>query len=262
MSILVKDEKNQFIEIVLSRPSLRNAFDPEMIQKITEVFQKISNEPQWRAIIVRGEGKVFCAGADLNWMESMVKFSYVENEADAIKLFQMFEAIEQCPHPVVCVVHGAAMGGAIGVMAASDIVIAEKNTQFCFSEVKLGIVPAVISAFVLKTRSSAQIAPWMMSGKIFTSVQALNMGLVTEQFSSENRNELEQLLGSWKSAFVDAAPEAVCITKDLIKKVTGASWSMQKTLTTQVIADRRVSNEGQEGLKSFLNKTTPSWRKS
>lgn len=262
MSILIKKENNQFIEINLNRPQLRNAFDPEMIQKITEAFQKVSLEPNCRAVILKGEGKVFCAGADLKWMESMVNYSFAENEADAQKLFQMFDAIEQCPHPVITLVHGAAMGGALGLMAASDIVIAEKNTQFCFSEVKLGIAPAVISAFVLKTRPYAQVAPWMMSGRVFSTTQAMTMGLVTECYSAESAQEFENIVGAWKTAFVEAAPQAVKVTKNLLKKVKESSWTVQKKLTTHAIAERRVSPEGQEGLKSFLNKTTPSWRNS
>jgi methylglutaconyl-CoA hydratase len=163
---------------------------------------------------------------------------------------------------VLSVVHGAAMGGALGLMAASDIVIAEKATQFCFSEVKLGIAPAVISAFVLKNRPLAPVAPWMMSGRVFNSQQALQMGLVTEIYAAENINELGASLAAWKNSFIEAAPEAVKLTKGLLKKVMISSWLVQKNITTQVIAERRVSAEGQEGLKSFLNKTTPSWRNS
>jgi methylglutaconyl-CoA hydratase len=274
MLVQVREEKNHFIEVVLNRPQLRNAFDPEMIEKITTTFKKISNENQWRGVILRGEGKVFCAGADLKWMESMVNYTFAENEADAQKLFAMFEAIEQCPHPVLSIVQGAAMGGALGLMAASDIVLTEKSTQFCFSEVKLGIAPAVISAFVLKNRPSAFVAPWMMSGRVFNSTQALQMGLVTEIYfenpsgeiasvaNSKSTSDLQTVLEAWKSSLVDAAPQAVKATKDLIKKVTNSPWSVQKNITTQLIAERRVSAEGQEGLKSFLNKTTPSWRKS
>jgi methylglutaconyl-CoA hydratase len=284
MSIDVREDKKYFAEVVLNRPSLRNAFDPEMITKITSTFQKLAQEKHWRAIILKGEGKVFCAGADLKWMESMVNFTYAENEADAQKLFAMFEAIEQCPHPVISVVHGAAMGGALGLMAASDIVIAEQSTQFCFSEVKLGIAPAVISAFVLKNRQAAPVAPWMMSGRIFNANQALQMGLVTEIYYENPRmdlpvktvleppdknnnsllsaSDLEAILNGWKIAFVEAAPQAVRVTKDLLKKVSSSTYSVQKTLTTQAIAERRVSAEGQEGLKSFLNKTVPLWRKS
>jgi methylglutaconyl-CoA hydratase len=262
MSITIKENSKYFVEILLNRPSVRNAFDPEMIEKITQVFQKLSSENHLRAIILRGEGKVFCAGADLKWMESMVNYTLSENEEDAERLFKMFEVIEQCPHPVLSIVHGAAMGGAIGLLAASDIVIAEKTTQFCFSEVKLGIAPAVISAFVLKNRPAAFISPWMMSGRIFSSEVALQMGLVTEIYESQNANERESILESWKTSFIESAPQAVKSTKNLIKKIVNQPWLIQKNITTKLIAERRVSDEGQEGLKSFLNKTTPHWRKS
>lgn len=260
----IKNGNSKFIEVILNRPQVRNAFDPSMIEEITLGFRKIAKNTEYRGVILRGNGKVFCAGADLQWMESMVRYTFAENEKDAQKLFAMFESIAECPQPIIGVAHGAAMGGALGLLAACDIVIAEKNTQFCFSEVKLGIAPAVISAFVLNKIPSAQISPWMMTGKIFSTEQALRMGLVHDVFQIENINEIESsvqaALDSWKTSLIDAAPQAVCATKKLIKNVIASPWSVQKVITTQLIAERRVSGEGQEGLKSFLEKKTPSWR--
>lgn len=152
------------------------------------------------------------------------------------------------------------MGGALGLLAASDVVLAEKNTQFCFSEVKLGIAPAVISAFVLKKRSLAMVAPWMLTGRIFQTAEAIQMGLVTEVYTADTGAETEKAIEKWQAALIEAAPEAVRNTKALLKLVEQAPWSAQQNLTTQAIAERRVSAEGQEGLKAFLNKTTPSWR--
>lgn len=262
MSVQIRKNSNdQFVEVILNRPQVRNAFDPAMIRLLTETFNNFSNENQCRAVILRGEGKVFCAGADLTWMESMVNYTYAENQVDAQKLFKMFEAIENCHLPVICCVHGAAMGGALGLMAASDIILAETSTQFCFSEVKLGIAPAVISAFVLKYRSLAQVSPWMISGQLFGVNEAKSMHLVHSEFSNTDTNlNLDKVLGAWKSSFLDAAPDAVKVTKKLLKQVVQSPWRVQEQITTEAIAARRVSSEGQEGLKSFLNKSVPSWR--
>lgn len=266
-SIEVREIKNgskNLVEVILNRPQLRNAFDPNMIEEITQAFLQISQSKEWRGVILRGNGKSFCAGADLQWMESMIKYTYAENEKDSQKLFLMFEAIAQCPHPVIGVAHGAAMGGALGLLAACDIVIAEQNTQFCFSEVKLGIAPAVISAFILKKIPSSLVTPWMITGRVFNIQQAVQMGLVHDHFLSEKIEnidaEIQKALESWKLNLMEAAPEAVRATKKLVKNLVENPWSVQKTMTTQLIAERRVSAEGQEGLRSFLEKKSPAWR--
>lgn len=252
----ITEEKNVAF-VSLDRPDVRNAFHPDLIKKLTTEFQALSNRNDLRAIVLSGEGKVFCAGADLNWMKSMVNFSFEQNRADSEKLFEMFEAIWNCPMPVIGLVHGAAFGGALGLIAACDYVIAEQNTQLCFSEVKIGIAPAVISNFILKKCSLGKIGHYMLSGQVFTAQQAYEAGLV-QKVAPESH--LAEALAHAVKNFQDAGPEAVRETKKLLRSVTDLSWSEAKAETARVISERRTSTEGQEGLKSFLEKRSPNWK--
>lgn len=257
--IAVKKEKS-ILKVKMNRPEVRNAFNPEMISEITQVFKTIPAEV--RVILFDGEGKSFSAGADLEWMRSMVNFSLDENKQDAMALYDMFSAIRQCPQPVVTRVHGAAMGGGLGLLAASDIVIADRQTQFCFSEVKLGIAPAVISRFVLEKSNLGSVAPWMISGRVFGVEEAQRMNLIHGVYDTED--EAEALVDSWLQGFLLAAPGAVSATKKLLIEINqfadqNKSEEHKRKMTTQLIAERRISEEGQEGLKSFLTKTKPSW---
>ncbi len=247
--MLKLSEKNQILTVSLNRPDTRNAFNPEMIAEIMMCFKKQSKRKDLRAIVLRGEGKVFCAGADLDWMKSMAKYNLSKNKADSAKLYDMFASIEACPVPVIAFVHGAAFGGALGLMAVCDYVVVEASTQMCFSEVKLGLVPAVISPFVLKKSISGIMRPLMLTGRFFFPHEILQSGLV-HQVGSEQ--ELENVI----SCFLAAGPEAVRETKKLTRSVAS------KAAVTKVIAERRVSAEGQEGLKSFFEKRNPAWSKS
>ncbi|MEZ0392106.1 MAG: enoyl-CoA hydratase-related protein [Pseudobdellovibrionaceae bacterium] len=252
----ITEEKNIAV-ISLDRPDVRNAFHPEMIQRLTDEFQILSQRNDLRAIVLSGEGKAFCAGADLNWMKSMVQYSLEQNRADSEKLYEMFESLWNCPIPIIGVVHGAAFGGALGLIAACDYVIAAENTQMCFSEVKIGLVPAVISAFILKKCSVGSIAPLMMSGQIFSPKKALDAGLVHEVVSESH---LAESLARTVQNFQEAGPEAVRETKKLIRQFSDLDSSQLKAETCRVISERRTSSEGQEGLKSFLEKRVANWK--
>ena len=257
MSFVVVTELNQVAYVKLHRPEVRNAFNPEMIAEITKTFLELSARLDLRAVVLQGEGKAFCAGGDLSWMKDMVKYSFDKNLEDSSKLFAMFEAVASCAHPVVGLIHGAAFGGALGLIAACDEVIAEEGTQFCFSEVKLGIAPAVISAFVNRKCVPGQVRPWMLSGAIFNPPMAVQLGLVHQVVpNGEGHTALQKTLHN----YLMAGPEAVRETKKLLHYLESHSWSEQKNQTAKVIAERRASPEGQEGLKSFLEKREPSWR--
>jgi methylglutaconyl-CoA hydratase len=243
--------------VKLNRPDIRNAFDPAMIAEITKVFTDLEKRQDLRAVVLQGEGKVFCAGADLNWMREMVSYTLDQNKEDSLKLFGMFEAIAKCSLPVIGLVQGAAFGGALGLVACCDYVIADPQTQFCFSEVKLGIAPAVISAFIHRKAVAGKVRHYMMSGTIFNSQQAMEAGLINEIASIPDFSvKLEHILKAYK----ECGPEAVRETKKLLNDIPELSWADQKKRTSQLIAERRVSAEGQEGLKSFLEKRSPTWR--
>lgn len=257
MKNIVVTELDHVAYVKLSRAEVRNAFNPEMIAEITAVFKSFNSRKDLKAIVLAGDGKSFCAGADLNWMKEMVNYSFEENKKDSLKLFEMFEAISDCELPVIGQVHGAAFGGALGLVAVCDEVIAEEATQFCFSEVKLGIAPAVISAFVQKKAVAGKVRPLMLSGVVFNAHIAQQAGLVTDVVTNgEAHIAVQKIL----SSYLAAGPEAVRETKKMLNKISSMNWQEQKDLTTEVIAQRRASAEGQEGLKSFLGKREPSWR--
>lgn len=247
------DINDNTIKIVeLNKPELKNAFNPEMIAEITETFKKLSLDKSVRAVILKGTGTAFCAGADLNWMKSMVDFSFEQNIKDSEKLWDMFEAIALCEAPVIGLVHGAAFGGALGLIAACDYVIADAATKYCFSEVKLGLSPAVISSFILRKCSDSQVRPYMLNAEVFDSATAQRLGLV------HAIKNLEEGLAEARK-FSSLGLEAIRETKKLLNNIeiskAGSSWATQKKLTTTVISERRMSKEGQKRLKGFLNKT-------
>lgn len=257
MNFIVLAEIDHVAYVKLNRPDVRNAFNPEMIAEITETFRQLEMRTDLRAIVLQGEGKSFCAGADLNWMREMVNFSYHKNREDSLRLFDMFETIARCTLPVVGLIHGAAFGGALGLVAVCDEVVAEEGTQFCFSEVKLGIAPAVISAFVQRKAVAGKVRPLMLSGAVFNPQVAQQAGLVTEVAPvGEGHTVLQKVLANYRQG----GPEAVRETKKLLSDIAVMTWEQQRARTTHLIAERRASDEGQEGLKSFLEKREPSWR--
>jgi len=257
MKYVIVSELEHIAYVKLHRPDVRNAFNPEMIAEITQTFRDLESRHDIKAVALMGEGKVFCAGADLNWMRDMIQYTFEQNQNDSHKLFDMFEAIANCSLPVIGHVHGAAFGGALGLLACCDYVIAEEKTQLCFSEVKLGIAPAVISAFVLKKISSGKVRHFMLSGAVFGTEEALDMGLVHE-VSGPGQGHL--VLQSVLHQYKQCGPEAVRETKRLLDRISKVEWSAQKYETAKVIAERRISAEGQEGLRSFLEKREPAWK--
>jgi methylglutaconyl-CoA hydratase len=259
MAFVEVKEAAQVAYVKLNRPEVRNAFDPGMIAEITKIFSELEKRTDLRAVVLQGEGKVFCAGADLNWMKEMVNYTLDQNREDSLKLFAMFEAIAKCSLPVIGWVQGAAFGGALGLVACCDYVIADTQSQFCFSEAKLGIAPAVISSFIYRKATPGKVRHWMMSGSAFGSLQALEAGLVHEVCTAA---DLVAKSDAVIKQYKECGPEAVRETKKLLNDLDALTWSEQKQRTSQLIAERRTSQEGQEGLKSFLEKRTPSWRPS
>lgn len=257
MKNLILKINNHLATVTLNRPEIRNAFNSEMIKELTETFSQLGHRSDIRAICLSGEGKAFCAGGDLNWMKEMVEFSNEENLADARQLFEMFEAIHFCNIPIIGKVHGSVFGGGLGLLAGCDFVVADSKTQFCFSEVKIGIAPAVISPFILRKIDRAQVAPWMISGRIFGVDVALRMGLIHQVGEEDTLNDQVDMALAW---FNDVGPAACRATKRLIAKLPELDWNEKKEASTELIAELRVSKEGQEGLRAFLSKTKPSWR--
>lgn len=258
MKTLLINAQNQTLTVRLNRPQVRNAFHPDMIAEITSTFLKVAKEKQIRVVVLSGEGPSFCAGADLEWMKSMAKFTMAQNKKDAEKLFAMFEALEKLPQVLIAKVHGHVMGGALGMLAACDLVVAEEKTEFCFSEAKLGLSPAVISAFVKNKVPAAEMARWFLTADIFSAEQARHMGLIQEVRPTQG---VDQVVETWTKSLLKNGPQAVRETKKLLQQIRHESSKTKlKKITTSLIAQLRVSEEGQEGLKSFFEKRTPQWR--
>ncbi len=246
-------------KIVLNRPEVHNALNDTMISELTGAFENVAEEKNIRLVVLMGEGKSFCAGADLNYMKSIAGYGFEENVKDGKKLAALFRTVYDCPLPTVAVVHGAAFGGANGLLAACDIVIAEENTKFAFSEVKLGIAPATISPFVVKRIGEFGAKELMLTGKRFSAEEAEKWHLVNRVAPKE---DLENVLNEYIKEFGNAAPEAVKTSKAMITKViTDNNLDSVTNEMAELIAKLRASEEGQEGMAAFLEKRKPGWSK-
>jgi len=246
-------------KIVLNRPEVHNALNDTMISELTGAFENVAEEKNIRLVVLMGEGKSFCAGADLNYMKSIAGYGFEENVKDGKKLAALFRTVYDCPLPTVAVVHGAAFGGANGLLAACDIVIAEENTKFAFSEVKLGIAPATISPFVVKRIGEFGAKELMLTGKRFSAEEAEKWHLVNRVAPKQ---DLENVLNEYFKEFGSAAPGAVKTSKAMITKViTDNNLDSVTNEMAELIAKLRASEEGQEGMAAFLEKRKPGWSK-
>jgi len=251
------EKKKNSLHVTLNRPDVHNAFNSEMIADITKIFRTASQDKSLRAVVLRGNGRSFCAGADLEWMRSMAGFTYEENLQDARLLFEMFEAIFECRVPTLARLHGNVMGGGVGLAAVCDIVACERETRLGFTEVKFGLVPAVISPFVMKKVPEHMARDVMITGEIFDSGKAERMGLV--HFVGESE-EIEDYIQGKLDFISNNGIDAVRAVKTLLKALPNWDWAKSKDETIKLIAERRVSEEGQEGLRSFLDKRQPQWK--
>ena len=243
----------------LDRPEVRNALDGEMIAELTEAFGWLNERDDIRVIILKGNGKSFCAGADLNYMKGMAHYSLEENVADAERLSKLFRTIYFCNKAVVVDVHGACMGGANGIVAAADIVIAETCTKFAFSEVRLGITPATISPFVTQRIGIAAARELMLTGRTFTATEAKQFNLVNVVVDEEQMIDTERF---YIEHFLQASPDAIAECKNLLRMVGGIDDPYDGLFrrTSELIAAQRVSESGQEGMKAFFEKRKPRWQ--
>jgi methylglutaconyl-CoA hydratase len=233
------------LRVTLARPDSRNAFDAALIAELSEAFVDVGTA---RAVVLSGEGPSFCAGADVAWMRASIDLDREANVADANALRRMLEAIDGCPAPVVAVVHGHALGGGVGLVAVADIVLSDPGTVFAFSEVKLGIVPAVISPFALRKIGQSAGRRYFVTGERFDAETALRIGLVHE-VTSDRDAALARVLTELRTAGPRAARHAKRLVLD---RPDGPE-------TARLIAERRTSDEGQEGLRAFLERRPPAW---
>jgi methylglutaconyl-CoA hydratase len=246
MSALRIERDDSVLRIAMARPQRRNAFDAALIDELAAAFADVGDA---RAVVLSGDGPSFSAGADVEWMRSSVDLSYEENVADALRLRAMLEAIDDCPAPVVARVQGHALGGGCGLVACCDVVVAEPSAQFAFSEVKLGIVPAVISPFALAKIGTSAARRWFVTGERFSADVALRIGLIHDV-----ADDLDAAVEGILAELLSAGPEAARAAKELARRPQTTEETARR------IATHRTSAEGQEGLRAFLEKRAATWR--
>src|SRR5579863_4756727 len=231
--------------VTLARPEVRNAFNAELIERLYDTFAEITASDEIRAVVLAGEGSVFCGGADINWMRASLDLEYEANLGDAERMSDMFRAIDNCPKPVVARIHGAALGGGAGLAAVCDIAIAADDAICGFTEVKLGIIPAVISPFVLAKIGPSHARALFFTGERFGAARALHIGLIHESVAAGALDaSVERVVNEIRTA----GPHAIAAAKTLIPHVLEESYDDTLYSTATAIAKQRTSDEGQEGL--------------
>ena len=255
--VIVKVECSGVARVTLNNPEKQNAFNDVIIRDLTNAFSGIASNPNVRVMILGSFGKNFSAGADLVWMKKMATYSYEENLRDAKVLSEMFKTLDQMPQPTIVRIQGAAMGGALGLISCCDIALAEADATFALSEVKIGLIPATISPYVVPAIGSRAARRYFVTGERFSAHKAKELGLVSEVLDKEG---LDPRLESMAAAVLASSPQATKKAKALVSLVE--SRALDQDLidrTCDLIADIRVSDEGQEGLSAFLEKRPPNW---
>ncbi|PRC93335.1 enoyl-CoA hydratase/isomerase family protein [Solimicrobium silvestre] len=243
--------------VTLNRPEVRNAFNEVVIAELTEVFQELGQNSEVRVIVLAANGPSFCAGADLNWMKKMATYTPEENLADAEQLAEMLYQIFGCPKPVIAKVQGDCYAGGMGLAAACDISVAVESAQFCLSEVKLGLIPATISPYVIKAMGANAARRYFITAERFSAKEAHRIGFVHEVVAAE---QLDETVAQLVNAIVNNSPNAVIEAKWLVEDVTSAEIDEDLlAYTAERIAAIRTSEEGREGVASFLEKRKPNW---
>jgi methylglutaconyl-CoA hydratase len=252
--------RDGFVEhVTLNRPDVRNAFNPQLIHELTVWAGSVGDRPDVRVAVLSGAGKTFSAGADLAWMAETARYTQEENLHDARRLAWLFESLDTLAVPLVGLVHGAALGGGAGLVAVCDIVIAEQMTVFGFTEVKLGIVPAAIAPYVIAKIGRSAVRELFLTGARFSAAHAQGLGLVHRLAAAD---QMETAVAEVLAELASSGPGAMRVAKRLIRELAARSADDVTSLTSETIAARRVSAEGQEGLRAFLEKRPPKWVRS
>jgi methylglutaconyl-CoA hydratase len=243
--------------VTLNSPEVRNAFNDEVIAELTRAFSQLGQDPQVRVVVLAAVGPAFCAGADLNWMRRMADYNYSENLADAAQLAEMLRVMYECPKPTIARIQGDVYAGGMGLVAACDMAVSVDTANFCLSEVKLGLVPATISPYVIRAMGARAAHRYFLTAERFDAQEALRIGFVHEVVSAD---ALDAKVAEITQALVNASPDAVKACKRLVQDVAGHDISAELIAgTVKAIADIRSSEQGKEGVQSFLQKRKPSW---
>lgn len=254
-SILIEKE-NKVTKVILNRPDVHNAFNDVMINELLEVFNSIKKDTKTRVIVITGSGKSFCAGADLSWMKKIVNYSYEENLKESLELAELFYTINSSAQPTIARVNGAVIAGGTGLISVCDIVIAVETAKFSLSEVKLGLVPACISPYVLKRIGEKACRELFLTGERIDAYKAKEYGLVNYVVKEA---DLDKEVNEFVNLLLSSGPNAIAICKELIQKIPSMNPNEYKKYTAEIIAKLRISDEGQEGMNAFLEKRKPKW---
>ena len=257
MEHLLIDTTGHVATVRLNRPEVRNAFNSRLIAELAQAFGELGRRGDVRAIVLAAEGPAFCAGGDLNWMRSIADYTREQNLADATLLSDMLQAIYRCPQPTLAAIHGDVFAGGMGLVAACDMAISVDTANFCLSEVKLGLIPATISPYVIRAMGARAAHRYFLTAERFGAAEAHRIGFVHEVVAAD---ALAERVTTLTQALVNAGPEALKACKRLLHDVAGADLTPELlALTVKGIADIRASDEGKEGVSSFLQKRKPNW---
>lgn len=251
-------KKDSVARVTLNRPEIHNAFNEIMIQDLINVFKNIAEDKDVRVVVLTGNGKSFCAGADLNWMKKVVDFSYEENLKESLELAELFYLIYSLPKPTIARVNGAAIGGGAGLVAVCDLVIASEKAKFSLSEVKLGLVPACISPYEVRRVGEKNCRELFLTGERINAQKALEFGLANQVVPHD---ELDKAVDELVKQLSNSGPNALAMCKTLLQNVPQMGFDDVKKYTAEMIASLRMSDEGQEGMNAFLQKRKPNWVK-
>lgn len=256
MSLLIQSD-GPVVRVTLNRPEVRNAFNEESIAELTGWADSVKAGGAARVAVLAGAGKMFCAGANLGWMSKSVGYTREENIRDARAMARMFDALDQLPIPLIGRIHGAALGGGVGLAAVCDIAVATEDAAFGFTEVKLGILPAVIAPYSLAKIGRSAARELFLTGARFSAARAKEVGLIHAVAADEA--ELDRIIAKYVNDLLTSGPEAVAAAKRLIADLAGRDRASATNVTVETIAERRVSPEGQAGMRAFLDKRPPPW---
>lgn len=242
--------------VTLDRPSVKNAFDDVLINEMTDALAVIARDDRVRVMVLTGAGDVFSAGADLNWMKKVSKYTFEENVQDAMVFARMLEALYRLPKPTIARINGACMGGGVGLVSACDIGVSVTDAKFALREILLGIAPAAISPYVLRKIGESNAHDYFLTGRIFDAPTAQSIGLINEVIEI---TDIDLAIERWVHRFVKAGPKAIAATKQLINRVSWSQLDQVQEYTARTIAGLRGSDEGQEGFNAFFEKRKPNW---
>ncbi|MBM3467801.1 MAG: enoyl-CoA hydratase/isomerase family protein [Alphaproteobacteria bacterium] len=253
----LKDQSKGVAHIILNRPTVHNALDEQMIEELTQAFATLGQDPLVRVIVLKANGEVFSAGADLNWMKRVAGYSFEKNVADAEKLSHLLDVIDQCPKPTIACIQGSAYGGGVGLICACDIAICSEEATFSLSEVKLGLIPAIIAPYVFKAIGQRQMRRYTLTADRISAEEAVRLGLVHH---CVHESELGAVVESLTVSLRKGGPQAMAASKELIRHVVSCPLNEKlRAETARRIALVRTSPEGKEGIEAFLSKRSPSW---